>query len=55
MIKVGIQSELDLRWIGPTCNPPTASTMPIAMARSTTGKDQITSIAREMVVSVQPP
>ncbi len=55
MIKVGIQSELDFRCIGPTSRPPTAKTMPSAIANRTTGKAQITSITREITVSVQPP
>ena len=55
MIKVGIQSELAFTWIGPISRPPTAKTMPSASDSRTTGKAQITSMIREITVSVQPP
>jgi hypothetical protein len=54
IIRIGIQTEPPERWIGPICRPPTASAIPSAIANSSTGKAQSTSIAREITESVQP-
>ena len=56
MIRIGIQIESSGMVMNHRCNPLplTDSAVPSAIPSSSTGKAQITSIAREMTASIQP-
>ena len=52
--RIGIQSESPWTLIGPIFRPPSASAVPSATPKSTTGKAQMMSRTRAITESVQP-